>query len=121
MEDEPGSAMPPAPERSGSRTGKNIFTGTRPAIRQTFSLASLRQQRIFACGDLDLAPNRQFYPPAGAGNSAPINVSGAWTTAPGLRVPISKPEGRRVENRVAAWIAIRTWPSQPALPADISA
>ena len=101
MEDEPGSAMHLHQSVVDSRTGKNIFTGPDSNPTDLFLGFLAGQQRYLHAVISILAPYVNSYRRLVPGNSAPINVEwGMDNRSTGLRVPISKPEGRRVENRV---------------------
>lgn len=101
MEDEPGSAMHIHQSVVNARNGKNIFTGRKGEPTDLFYGFLAGQQRYLHAVISILAPYVNSYRRLVPGNSAPINVEwGTDNRSTGLRVPISKPEGRRVENRV---------------------
>ena len=101
MEDEPGSAMHIHQSVVNARNGKNVFTGRKGEPTDLFYGFLAGQQRYLHAVISILAPYVNSYRRLVPGNSAPINVEwGSDNRSTGLRVPISKPEGRRVENRV---------------------
>ncbi len=101
MEDEPGSAMHIHQSVVSSRTGKNIFTGKKGEPTDLFYSFLAGQQRYLHAVISILAPYVNSYRRLVPGNSAPINVEwGTDNRSTGLRIPSSKSEARRVENRV---------------------
>ena len=101
MEDEPGSAMHIHQSVVSSRTGKNIFNNKKDEPTELFYSFLAGQQRYLHAIISILAPYVNSYRRLVPGNSAPINVEwGTDNRSTGLRIPISKPEARRVENRV---------------------
>jgi glutamine synthetase len=101
MEDEPGSAMHIHQSVVNARNGKNIFTGKKGEPTELFYGFLAGQQRYLHAVISILAPYVNSYRRLVPGNSAPINVEwGTDNRSTGLRVPTSKPEARRVENRV---------------------
>ena len=100
--DEPGSAMHIHHSFLDSETGRNLFAGT----------AGRRDGRVFplhrriaetpALGDRDPGTVCQFLSPLRQGSRRPINLAwGRDNRTTGIRVPLSGPEARRVENRMA--------------------
>lgn len=100
MEDEPGSAMHIHQSVVGA-DGRNIFTGPNDEATDLFYGFLGGQQKYLHAVISILAPYVNSYRRLVPGNSAPINVEwGTDNRSTGLRVPISKPAARRVENRV---------------------
>jgi glutamine synthetase len=102
MKGEPGSAMHIHQSLTEIGTGRNLFSdangGDTPLLLQY--IAGL-QKYIPAAMPL-MAPNVNSYRRLIQGEDAPINVHwGQDNRTAGLRVPVSTPESRRVENRVA--------------------
>lgn len=101
MEDEPGSAMHIHQSVVSTQSGKNVFTGDDGAPSDLFYGFLGGQQKYLHAVISILAPYVNSYRRLVPGNSAPINVEwGMDNRSTGLRVPISPPEARRVENRV---------------------
>jgi glutamine synthetase len=101
MEDEPGSAMHIHQSVVSSKTGKNIFSDEAGEPTELFYGFLGGQQKYLHAVISILAPYINSYRRLVPGISAPINVEwGIDNRSTGLRVPISKPEARRVENRV---------------------
>ncbi|MCX7058433.1 MAG: glutamine synthetase family protein [Proteobacteria bacterium] len=97
---EPGSAMHLHQSIVDSKTGKNIFSapdGSPPSL--FFSHIAGLQRYLPAAMSL-FAPNVNSYRRVTPHNSAPINVQWGYDNrTAGLRVPMSSPAARRVENR----------------------
>ena len=101
MEDEPGSAMHIHQSVVSNKDGKNIFTGEDGKPTDLFYGFLGGQQKYLHAVISILAPYVNSYRRLVPGNSAPINVEwGTDNRSTGLRVPISSPTARRVENRV---------------------
>ena len=102
MQHEPGSAMHVHQSVLDSRTGRNLFAeedGSDSALLLNF-IGGL-QKYLPAAMPL-LAPYVNSYRRLVAHSNAPINVHwGQDNRTTGLRVPVSNPVARRVENRVA--------------------
>ncbi|HYD30523.1 MAG TPA: glutamine synthetase family protein [Azospirillaceae bacterium] len=102
MQNEPGSAMHIHQSVVDKETGRNIFAnpdGTDSALFMSF-IAGL--QKFLPSAMPLLAPNVNSYRRLVQGSDAPINVHwGRDNRTTGFRVPLSPPEARRVENRVA--------------------
>jgi glutamine synthetase len=102
MQNEPGSAMHVHQSLVDSKTGENLFAlpdGTDTPLFMSF-IAGLQKYLPYAMPLL--APNVNSYRRLVQGSDAPINVHwGRDNRTTGFRVPVSPPEGRRVENRVA--------------------
>ena len=102
MGDQPGSAMHIHHSILDTKTGRNIFTGTdnKPTAAFTRFIAGL--QTYLPAATPFIAPYVNSYRRYVANYSAPINLEWAEDNrTTGIRVPISGPEARRVENRVA--------------------
>ncbi len=101
MEDEPGSAMHIHQSVVSTRSGKNVFSDENGEPTDLFYGFLAGQQSYLHAVISLIAPYVNSYRRLVPGNSAPINVEwGIDNRSTGLRVPISKPEARRVENRV---------------------
>ena len=101
MRDEPGNSMHLHQSVVDAKTGKNIFSnakgGPTPAF---FHFIGGTQLHLKSTVPL-LAPFVNSYRRFAAGMSAPCNLEwAADNRTTGLRVPISGPDARRVENRV---------------------
>ena len=102
LESEPGSAMHVHVSVEEAATGKNLFANKRSKNTALFKSFIAGQQRYLPEAMLLLAPNVNSYRRLIPDSDAPINL--AWgfdNRTAGLRVPWSRPEDRRVENRVA--------------------
>ncbi len=102
IEGEPGSAMHIHQSVISTKTGKNIFSDTRGRETPAFQHYIGGMQRHLPAAIALLAPYvnsfRRYVPDF----AAPINLEwGRDNRTTGLRVPISGPEARRVENRLA--------------------
>ena len=102
IQDEPGSAMHIHHSVVDSKTGKNIFSsadGTEtPAFRHFIAGMQKHLPSVIAV----LAPYVNSYRRYVRDHAAPINLEwGVDNRTTGIRVPISRPEARRVENRLA--------------------
>lgn len=101
MEDEPGSAMHLHQSVVSTETGKNVFSREDGEPSELFYGFLGGQQKYLHAVISILAPYVNSYRRLVPGYSAPINVEwGIDNRSTGLRVPISRPEARRVENRV---------------------
>ena len=101
MEDEPGSAMHIHQSVVARKNGKNIFSDADGEPTTAFYEFIAGQQRFLGPATCLMAPYVNSYRRLVPGASAPINL--AWSfdnRSAGLRVPISGPAARRVENRV---------------------
>lgn len=102
MEDEPGSAMHIHQSVVDFKTGKNLFSAENGEATDMFYGFLSGQQKHLPAAVAVLAPYVNSYRRFVVGGSAPINLEwGKDNRSAGLRVPLSKPEARRVENRVA--------------------
>lgn len=102
MQDEPGSAMHMHQSVVELATGKPVFNG--PDDKQTalFEGFLAGQQAYLNSVVCMLAPYVNSYRRLVPGAAAPINLEwGIDNRSTGLRVPISTPQARRVECRVA--------------------
>lgn len=101
MQHEPGSAMHLHQSIVDIKTGKNIFNGADDQPTEAFYWFVSGQQRYLSTVISMLAPYVNSYRRFVASGSAPINLEwGTDNRTTGLRIPISAPEARRVENRV---------------------
>jgi glutamine synthetase len=101
MQDEPGSAMHIHQSVLDVATGRNIFTGEDDGPTDLFHAYIAGLQRHLPTVVCMLAPYVNSYRRFVPGGAAPINLEwGPDNRTTGIRVPISGPEARRVENRV---------------------
>jgi glutamine synthetase len=101
MQDEPGSAMHIHQSVVDAKTGKNIFTDDKGAPTKAFYSFLAGQQKHIPNVVCMLAPYVNSYRRYVPGGAAPINLEwGPDNRTTGLRVPISEPHARRIENRV---------------------
>jgi glutamine synthetase len=101
MQDEPGSAMHIHQSVVAAETGRNIFTAEDGAPTERFFHFIGGLQRHVPSAACLFAPYVNSYRRYVAGGSAPINLEwGPDNRTTGIRIPISGPEDRRVENRV---------------------
>ncbi|MCP5085422.1 MAG: glutamine synthetase [Rhodobacteraceae bacterium] len=102
MGDQPGSAMHIHHSILDRKTGQNIFTGPDGAATPAFTQFIAGLQTYLPAATAFIAPYVNSYRRYVASHSAPINLEwGEDNRTTGIRVPISGPEARRVENRVA--------------------
>lgn len=102
IEDEPGSAMHIHHSVVDSKTGANIFSNPDGSETQYFQHFIGGLQHHLPSAIALLAPYVNSYRRYVRDHAAPINL--AWARdnrTTGLRVPISGPDARRVENRLA--------------------
>jgi glutamine synthetase len=103
MENEPGSSMHVHQSMVDARTGRNAFVGGKPGKHSKLFehyLAGL--QKYVPMAMPFLAPNVNSYRRLAIGEVAPINVHWGYDNrTAGLRVPVSNPDNRRVENRLS--------------------
>lgn len=102
IQDEPGSAMHIHHSVVDSKTGQNIFSNPdgseTPAFRHFIAGLQTHLPSVIAV----LAPYVNSYRRYVRDHAAPINLEwGIDNRTTGIRVPISGPESRRVENRLA--------------------
>lgn len=101
MRDEPGSAMHIHQSVIDTATGRNLFSDETGAQTAEFLHFIGGSQKFIAQLIPLLAPYINSYRRYTAGMSAPTNLDWAVDNrTTGLRIPISPPEARRVENRV---------------------
>jgi glutamine synthetase len=102
IEGEPGSAMHIHHSVVDAKTGKNIFTNAQGHETAAFMHFIGGMQRHLPAAVALLAPYVNSYRRYVPDFAAPINLEwGRDNRTTGLRVPISGPEARRVENRLA--------------------
>ena len=98
---EPGSAMHIHTSVVDSKSGKNIFAGPKGMETEAFLHFIGGLQNHLGAGIALLAPYVNSYRRYVPDFAAPINLEwGRDNRTTGLRVPISTPAGRRVENRL---------------------
>uniref|UniRef100_UPI002FE22FB2 glutamine synthetase family protein n=1 Tax=Pseudoxanthobacter sp. TaxID=1925742 RepID=UPI002FE22FB2 len=101
MSQEPGSAMHVHQSIVDSETGRNIFSDDNGNPTKEFFSFIAGQQRYLPNVLCMLAPYVNSYRRLARNTAAPINVHWGYDNRTvGLRVPNSKPQARRVENRV---------------------
>ena len=101
MQDEPGSAMHIHQSVLDVATGRNVFTSEDGGATDLFRAFIAGLQRHLPTVVCMLAPYVNSYRRFVPGGAAPINLEwGPDNRTTGIRVPISGPEARRVENRV---------------------
>lgn len=102
MAQEPGSALHLHQSIVDRNTGQNVFSNEDGSTSEMFANFIGGQQEYLPKGFLLLAPYANSYRRFARYLAAPINIQwGHDNRTVGLRVPESKPEDRRVENRVA--------------------
>jgi len=98
---EPGSAMHLHQSIIDKKTGQNIFSNPDGSPTQLFFSHIAGLQKYLPAAMSLFAPNVNSYRRITPRNSAPINVQWGYDNrTAGLRVPLSSPAGRRIENRV---------------------
>jgi len=102
MQDQPGSAMHIHQSVIDTASGKNIFNDANDQPTDLFhGFLAGQQQHIPAVISI-LAPYVNSYRRFVRDDAAPINLEwGADNRSAGLRIPVSEPGARRIENRVA--------------------
>lgn len=101
MSQEPGSAMHVHQSIVDADTGRNIFSDDNGNPTKEFFSFIAGQQRYLPNVLCMLAPYVNSYRRLARNTAAPINVHWGYDNRTvGLRVPNSKPQARRVENRV---------------------
>jgi len=101
IEEEPGSAMHIHHSVMDAESGRNIFAGPQGGETDAFYHFLGGMQKHLPSAIAILAPYVNSYRRYVRDNAAPINL--AWARdnrTTGLRVPLSPPEARRVENRI---------------------
>jgi len=102
IENEPGSAMHIHHSVVDTKTGRNIFSDRKGAETEAFLHFIAGMQNHLPGAVALLAPYVNSYRRYVPDFSAPINLEwGHDNRTTGLRVPISEPEARRLENRLA--------------------
>ncbi len=102
MENEPGSAMHVHQSLIDKQSGQNMFSSADGSESPLFRSFIAGQQKYTPAAMAILAPNVNSYRRLAREESAPINIEWAHDNRTvGLRVPVSDPVSRRVENRVA--------------------
>ncbi|MEO1455623.1 MAG: glutamine synthetase family protein, partial [Pseudomonadota bacterium] len=102
IEGEPGSAMHIHHSVIDMKTGKNIFSGPQGGETDAFFQFIGGLQKHLPQVVAIMAPYVNSYRRYVKDHAAPINLAwGRDNRTTGLRIPISEPEGRRVENRLA--------------------
>ena len=102
IENEPGSAMHIHHSVVDKKTGANIFSDDRGEETEPFLHFIAGLQTHLPAAVALLAPYVNSYRRYVPDFAAPINLEwGRDNRTTGLRIPISAPEGRRVENRLA--------------------
>ena len=98
---EPGSAMHIHTSIVDSKTGKNIFAGPKGVETEHFLHFIAGMQNHMSAAIAVMAPYVNSYRRYVPDFAAPINLEwGRDNRTTGLRIPISSPAGRRVENRL---------------------
>lgn len=102
IEDEPGSAMHIHHSITEMDTGQNIFSGPQGGETDAFYNFIAGLQNYLPAGLAVMAPYVNSYRRYVKDHAAPINLEWARDNrTTGIRVPLSGPEARRVENRIA--------------------
>ncbi|EEE39201.1 glutamine synthetase family protein [Rhodobacteraceae bacterium KLH11] len=102
IEDEPGSAMHIHHSIIDIESGQNIFSGPQGGETDAFYHFIAGLQNHLPAGLAVMAPYVNSYRRYVKDHAAPINLEWARDNrTTGIRVPLSGPEARRVENRIA--------------------
>ncbi|MEL6287218.1 MAG: glutamine synthetase family protein [Pseudomonadota bacterium] len=102
MADEPGSALHIHQSVVDAETGRTVFSDADGEETQAFRHHLGGLQSYLAAAMCILAPYVNSYRRLTPDNAAPINLEwGEDNRSAGLRVPVSSPAARRVENRIA--------------------
>ncbi|MEW2913819.1 glutamine synthetase family protein [Leisingera sp. JC11] len=102
IEDEPGSAMHIHHSILDVETGQNIFSGPQGGETDAFYNFIAGLQNHLPAGIAVMAPYVNSYRRYVKDHAAPINLEWARDNrTTGIRIPLSGPEARRVENRIA--------------------
>jgi glutamine synthetase len=102
MQNEPGSSMHIHQSIHDKQTGANLFATPEDTDTPMFLAHIAGLQKYIPAAMPLLAPNVNSYRRLLRHSDAPINVQwGRDNRTTGLRVPVSSPPARRVENRVA--------------------
>ncbi|MDA7964272.1 glutamine synthetase family protein [Ruegeria sp.] len=100
--DEPGSAMHIHHSITDLETGQNIFSGPQGGETDAFYNFIAGLQNHLPAGLAVMAPYVNSYRRYVKDHAAPINLEWARDNrTTGIRVPLSGPDSRRVENRIA--------------------
>ncbi len=100
--DEPGSAMHIHHSVMDIETGENIFSGPQGGETDAFYTFIGGMQKYLPSAIAVLAPYVNSYRRYVRDHAAPINLAwGRDNRTTGIRVPLSGPQSRRVENRLA--------------------
>jgi len=98
---EPGSAMHIHQSILDTKTGQNIFSEADGTPSRLFFAHIAGLQKYLPAAMALFAPNVNSYRRISRLQTAPINVQWGYDNrTAGLRVPMSSPQARRVENRV---------------------
>jgi len=101
MTNEPGSAMHIHQSVIDTKTGQNIFSNPDGSESPLFMHYIAGLQKYLPSAMALLAPYVNSYRRVVRGGAAPINIEWGYDNRTvGIRVPISDPDARRVENRV---------------------
>jgi len=101
MENEPGSAMHIHMSLKDKLSGKNVFSNPDGSPSEAFLHAIGGMQKYLPQVIALFAPFVNSYRRLVRFNAAPINVQWGYDNRTcGIRVPYSKPEARRIENRL---------------------
>ena len=102
IEDEPGSAMHIHHSILDMETGKNIFVGPQEGDTDAFFHFIAGLQNHLPAALAVMAPFVNSYRRYVKDHAAPINLAwGRDNRTTGIRIPLSEPQARRVENRIA--------------------
>ncbi|MEJ6477591.1 MAG: glutamine synthetase family protein [Octadecabacter sp.] len=102
IEGEPGSAMHIHHSVIDTKTGKNIFTGPQGGETDAFFNFIGGLQEHMPASIAVIAPYVNSYRRYVRDHAAPINLEwGRDNRTTGIRIPVSSPEARRIENRLA--------------------
>ncbi len=102
MQDEPGSAMHVHQSVVDVETGVNIFTNEDGSPSELFYGYLAGQQSYIPNAICLMAPYVNSYRRYVSHGAAPINLEwGEDNRTTGLRIPISGPDARRIENRIS--------------------
>ena len=101
MQFQPGSAMHIHSSIIDQKTGKNIFSNKNGSESQSFYYAIAGLQNHFSGAMALVAPYVNSYRRPPKNDDAPANLGwGIDNRTVGLRVPVSSPTSRRIENRI---------------------
>ncbi len=102
MEGQPGSAMHIHHSVVDANTGRNVFSGPDGKPTDLFRHFIGGLQTFLPAATPFIAPYVNSYRRFVPGLSAPVNLEwGEDNRTTGIRIPVSTPEARRIENRVA--------------------